>query len=391
MIEIFLVWINSGIIAPIYGYFLLSIFVIFIVQTIRRRKILLGGIRSYTFWLLLISGGLFAISYSSYYESSLLIAFILYVMDPAIVFIAGYILTKILYNKIEGNIENIIYAIAIGCGIHVFLNIIANVGNDRWHMVDFFGNIKTPATNLGSLNTLIFSLFPCIFISESQKVKIGGILLFFLSLFYSFILGTRTQILVMLIVSLLMMTVYFIGHNNKRFFLKITLFFGVTILIIIICYQFNVFNIKEKIKTSNLVFRFIDSNTMNSDYYRIQLLVKGITSLFIYPLGGNKEVTYFHNYWLDIGRIAGTLTVVIVILYDIVVIYHMKCIFKDKRIKEVHRYILLCLTVGFFLNFFMEPIMEGYIDLLYRFYLINGLIEGLYNIKVKGTCMYKTT
>lgn len=387
MVEVLVTGINIGGIAPIYGYFLFSIFVIFIYQAMKVKKILINGMRHITFWLLLISGLIYAINYSFFYGSSLLIAMILYVVNPVIVFTAGYTFVSMYHRTDKEPAKNILYAIAIGCGIHIILNLLVNIGNDRWHMTDFWGNIITPATNLGSLNIFIFSLFPCICVSKIKKVKWGGLALFFLSLLYSFILGTRTQIVALILVSTIITIIYFIKHFegkiSKNLSLKIIFGTIITIISIIISYKINIFNIQEKIAKSNLALRFLDRYTASSDYYRFELFIRGVKSLIQYPLGGNTEKLFFHNYWLDVGHIAGIIPVIMIVLYDLMIIFHVYCNLKNNNIDKILRYALLSLNIGIFLNFCMEPIMEGYLDLFYRFCLINGLTEALYYKNVK--------
>ena len=392
MMEILIAGISTGIIAPIYGYFLLSITIIFIYQGFKNRNIFVGGIRSASFWLLAVSGFMFALKYWRYNKSSLPAYLVMYGVNPIIIFMAAYVWVSTPSGNTGKQAEKAICAIAVGCGLHVTLNIIANLGHDRWNMVDFWGNIKTPATNLGSLNIFIFSLFPCIFMAKSFQVRVGGCFLFLLSLIYSFILGTRSQLVAMIMVLFVFLFLHWMQHCGKRIrsksFLKLLTYMTLCFVILVISFKLNFMNIRGKIENSNLIYRFIDTNTVSSDYYRSQLFLKGIQTLFEYPFGGSKEVNYFHNYWLDIGRIAGIIPVMAVLLYDTIIVYHVWRIFKRSMINETLRYSLLCLNIGILLNFFVEPILNGYLDLFYRFCLINGLTEGLYynNLKKENNC-----
>ena len=106
----------------------------------------------------------------------------------------------------------------------------------------------------------------------------------------------------------------------------------------------------------------------------------GIIYLFEHPLGGNKiqGLNYFHNYWLDVGRIAGIVPVLLLVVLDITLFRHMLKVFMNKKIDEDFRFALLGIYICVLINFFTEPIMDGYLDLFFRFTFINGMVEGIY-------------
>lgn len=388
MVNFMIAAINTGVTAPIYGYFIFSIFTIFIYQYARRRSLAVTPVRKGTFWCLFLSGLLMAVRYPSVSDFSLSACLVLYCVNPAVIFMAGYALTHC-SSEGERAIRNALCAIATGCAMHVFLNIIANLGKDRWHTVDFFSaGEHMSATNLGGLNTFIFAILPCVFISSSKMIRIGGTVFFVLSLVYSFILGTRMQLLIVLVIVSLSACLYlkehYAGKVPKRKVTEWMLGFLLLMAAGITLYHLDVLGIKEKILASNLFYRFVDTDTAKSDSYRWQLFLSGLRNLVFHPLGGDKDAYYFHNYWLDIGRVAGIIPVMLMAVYDITVFGHVIKIFRKKAFSEELRYAFLFLHIGFFMNFFMEPIMDGYISLFYRFCLVNGLAEGLYSLKGTG-------
>ena len=260
-----------------------------------------------------------------------------------------------------------------------------NIGlTNRGETADFFTG-HMAATNLGSLNTYIFALFPCLIITKKKKIKVIGLILFSVSVIYAFILGTRTTVYALIIMTAVSTIIYI----KKRYTNKIPinrLIKWILIITAIICvarliYSNNSFNIRTNIESSTLLLRYNNIETMHSDGIRLKYFKEGFAYLFEHPLGGNKisGLYYFHNYWLDVGRIAGIVPVILLVVLDVMLIRHMLKVFKNKELDEDFRFALLGIYMCVFFNFFMEPIMEGYLDLFFRFIFINGMVEGIYD------------
>ena len=381
MLEMIVLLLNSDLVAPVYASVILSAYLLGVYQLMKKRRIGINFIVYPGFWLLFLSGILFAVSYPKFLNYSLFVCLVLYGIEPLLLYGSGCVVALMTRNDCGERILKILYAIAIGCGINVVLSIIANLGVDRWHTVNFLG-IRMAATNLASTNTYIFSLLPCIMITKNKKLKLIGFLLFGLSVVYSFILGTRTQLFLCVIVVCLSAIAYFISHYKGRIpsqkTIKLLFAFAGLILVFLAAFGSNFLGIRDKILQSNLLYRFIDKDTSGSDYYRMGLFFQGIQNLVIHPFGGNTDTVYFHNYWLDIGRVAGVAAVLLVAAYDCIIMVHVIKIFKNRQIKEELRFAFLFLHIGLFLNFFMEPIMEGYLSILFRSFFLNGIVEGLY-------------
>lgn len=389
MLELILAVINTGFIPNVYGYLLLAIVGIFLYQLLRRRRILVNSVGEYPLWVLLVTGLMYAFASRSL-GISLINGLVSYCMLPVLIFMTGHSITN---NSGRGAVrmaERCLCAIAIGCSIHVALNITVNFGIKRAQTADFFtGNLA--ATNLGSLNTYIFALLPCLLVTRRKKLRIAGLILFGLSVVYAFILGTRTQPYALIVMLVFSAIIYVRRHYSKGIQYK-TLGKWLLVAILLaaityIAYRMDVGGIRTQILKSNLIYRYSrNAGTAASDASRIRYFFTGLRSLFENPLGGVRirDIDYFHNYWLDVGGVAGTLPVILIASMDIMFIVHMFRVFRNTAIDEDFRYALLGLYICFFVNFFMEPIMEGYLDLFYRFTLINGLVEGLHALTCRG-------
>jgi hypothetical protein len=91
----------------------------------------------------------------------------------------------------------------------------------------------------------------------------------------------------------------------------------------------------------------------------------------VYELEG---VTYAHNLWLDILLKSGILSVILNLTFVInyLILVYKILIFKTN---QFFRTLIICITVGFFGTFMVEPIMDGYASLFYLFCLFYGIFK----------------
>ena len=385
-----LIAINIGLFPYTDGYVVLAFYTIFFLQSVWNRKLSINVLHRLSIWLLLIVG--LAYGMMSYLSGSGLVDNMMrYFVIPALVFATGYTLTNCTKANCIRIAEKCLCAVAIGCSIHVILNIIANIGlKNRMDSVDFFAG-RRAATNLGSLNTYIFALLPCIVITKRKKIKMVGIILFSLSIVYAFILGTRSTVYGLIIMIIISAVLYIKNHypKGKRVsviakWCAVAIVFGG---ILTWMYLNDFMSMRTRIEMSMLASRYQNAKTASYDAKRFRLFKEGVAYLFLHPLGGNQmgREYYFHNYWLDVGRVAGTVPLILLILFDVMMFKHMFKLFKNKNIAEDFRYALLGIYVCMFVNFFVEPIMDGYLDLFYRFTFVNGMVEGIYHLSAEKT------
>ena len=148
-------------------------------------------------------------------------------------------------------------------------------------------------------------------------------------------------------------------------------------------YSSNLFGIEEAYEASNLAARFA-GDLSGTDGYRFSSVGRGLVGMFDYPLGGLKEERYYHNFWLDIGRISGIVPFLIMMAYSFLTFFHVVKLFRDKSLDKKVRYVLLSIYLGTLMNFFVEPILEGLINSFYSFTFLNGLTESLYRWEYGG-------
>lgn len=373
--EVFFVFLLSlGVLNPIYSNILFSFLYITIIQYIKTKKILLNSALSINFWALF----LFGITYFLFGGLKLQhLEFFL--ITPLLVYSFGWTLIELRGGKDVGFIKRIIFAMLIGFGVHAFLNYISNIGVTRWLLTDFFTGSIQAATGSGVLNTMIFSLLAyLLFIEKDKKIKILGLVLEIVACIYSFQLGGRTQLIILGFVFVIIFFFYLFEKKGFVPTFKIIMRLVFLVILVYIVYQLDIFSIKTTIENSNLLLRLEQGGLEASDQYRINSVLNGLLSLINHPFGGQETVFYFHNMWLDVGRVSGVFPFLFLLLYSVLATYHVLMIFFNKNYNITIRYLFLSLYLGIQINFFTEPIMEGAISFFLAFCFLSGLVDYMY-------------
>lgn len=344
----------------------------------KKTKISIVPMKYGEFFLLGFTGWMISMAYVRLGEVKILISFLTYFINPCVLFVVSYnvvVLVKGGFLKLRG----ILYAMFCGGLVHIILNTLVNVGRLRWELIDFFSGELQNATNLASPTIIIYAFVIAIFLCKDKKLKLFGFMALILSLNYSFLLGTRSQLLQLIILAGMGFLI-FLWENKAKFFTRSILRFLLAILLSIVCiaalYHWNVFEIQERVFSSNLWVRLFAQSTANSDQIRFKMFFDGLLSLVNQPFGGERasEYSYFHNYWLDLGCVAGMIPVVCTMIYDISAALGVKCIFQRKNVNRELKYILWGLFFGMIINFFLEPVLDGYFDLYYQYLVVSSVL-----------------
>lgn len=389
--DLFLLLTSIGIMGHSWGYYVILVGVL-LKYIIDGRGIPVEFVKHFTIYCMLIFGLTYSVGYSNRYEASIAGSFFISFLEPVAAFLFGYLYIRINNNDVEASSRRIISIISLGCSIHALINIGININRPRYDLIDFFGETTNAvATNMSGVNTLIFSLFPAIVMLKNRRQKYFGIVAFLISLIYSAILGTRS-IYIVLILSIVMYWFYnnlnkglirnMVKIDSRRFKQNISIIIVLLILIVV-----NIRTLIARIATSNLLQRFNLDNrndTNLSDKFRILQLAEALGNLFKYPFGNNYSRGYVHNYWLDIGQTSGIIPVIAIVILDIILLRHIIEIKRSCIVNNNLSLAYICMALGFYTNFFFEPIMEGYRDLLSRSFVIFGMTESIYICANKG-------
>lgn len=373
MTEILAFITNLGILGDIIPYFILSFIVIAVYQPFYLRgKITVKMVSKFSFILLAFFGMVFVLFYETTIENLLL-----YLVLPLLTFMTGWLVMKCC-DEPNIKLKRIIYAIVLACAVHAILNISTNVGLSNRIVIDYFTQNERSATGAGAINTFAMALFVYFVIAKGKIVKIFGIICVLIASIYSLLIGTRTQFVIMALTFVVVLFLRIKELSKKQGPFKAVFVFIMIVLMCYIIYGANLFGIADKLGETNLFARFGLETTKDSDLYRLEKYKEGIVFVFSHPIGGDKTVPYFHNMWLDIGRLAGLIPALLMLIYSIIVFRHAIVIFRKKSIDFEVRYLLLSLYLGVLMNFLVEPILEGEYDLYLKFCLLNGMSEYIY-------------
>lgn len=366
---------TSGAINQIYGIIVISILVVVPWQWIKVKKALIYGVSTSSFVALLI----FSISYVLIGELNIQ-GFEFYLVCPLLAFVCGWVTVEVGKGEPEKIIKYSIYFMLIGYAVHAALNYSINIGRRRWELVDYFTGVFRAATGSGCINTIIFSLSAYFIVLEKNKlIKTAGIAGTILSLLYALLLGTRTQFLILFIVTVAFLFFYLRERYKWTGILRLGLAVAVLIGIYLYLYNTNTFGVRTYVQTSNLSERYTYRADLNrADDYRLSSITRGLNNVLIYPFGGLKDTEYYHSLWLDVGRVSGIIPFVAMIAYTVIVDIHAFRIIRNKEHADWFRYLVFCVYLGIQINFFTEPILEGLIGFFLVFLLINGMIECYY-------------
>ena len=385
MPQILVFLMTTGAVNYIYGYFAVGVGILFFYQAIKSRRLWLNGVTQRDFWWLFA----FAISYAAIGYGGSVQSILYYVAVPVVSYLAGWIIVEANWENKEKTIHSIIVAAMFGCCVHAALNYVSNIGKERWMLTDFFTGELRAATGSGSINTIAFSLaFHFVQIEKSLKMKIAGLSCFAVSFLYAMLLGTRTQFIILIITMFFILLIYMSEHRGTKENAKMLRRVFLLAVIICLAYSMNLMGIQEYYQKSNLNARFVHTeDTARTDDYRFVSVFDGMTSLFENPLGGLHSKGYFHNMWLDVGRIGGIIPTLFIVAFTMESIRAARCFFLSDA-QQTARYMIAALMCGFMLNFFVEPILEGLFDSFYLFCIIHGMLKSYLYYADKESRLY---
>lgn len=375
MVPFILAFMVCGVLNWGYTYTLGFLLIAVCYPILKRRSIIVNFLTMPSLWIL-CAFGLTYVVFGEHSFDNIQNTFIL----PVVAYIIGWCSFE-QGGRDSCAATNNILGITFGFALHAALNYLANIGNtNRGLLIDFWNGGYWSATGSGFLNTMIFSLLVYfLFIEKRCWIKVSFGILTLACVLYMLMLGNRTQLLILFVVSIMVGTLYLLERGSWDSLAKS--FAGVCALIIIfaVCYHLNILGLSDLLTKSNLAARFLEGKEMTkSNIERITQFIAGIRNLYRNPLGGQKSQLYFHNMWLDICRIAGLIPMGLMILFNIVTIRNATCLFRDKRIDIRTRYLIISVYTGCLMNCFVEPVLEGLVSFFLSFCLVNGITDSMY-------------
>lgn len=368
-------------------YFIIAFAFFLVFLSFRKKKLIFPS--NFNFLMLI----LFGISYILF--ASLNNTFnITVLISPILMYFIG---VNLFYNKPnEENIIKLSNSIIFGLVLHAILNYFTNIDSLNRNVVDIFSKINLAATLQATFVIMFLSTF---FVNLQKKKlinKIFIILLCIMCVLFILLIGSRTSLLIFAVISIYSIVSLILSKNenldDKKRKFKILFSILVSIVVIIYLYNNNIFNIRQKFESSHLYYRLTVEKMDTSDKRRFEYQYLGFVSLLTNPFGTSNKIgqaNYAHNMWLDIGKDAGIITFLFLLLYSFFSIKSLIMINKNSNVQKLFKIYFNSLYLGVFLNFLVEPILEG-IPLYFSFFvLINALVDMYSIILSKKGCVVK--
>ncbi len=291
-------------------------------------------------------------------------------------------------EKRDSLIIPVLVVLASGPFTHYLLNYFNGMGSSSRNTVDIWSGTVLSATGQAALACIMIGVaVSTMFIKSKMTAKVFAALALTIVFLYNLILAGRTLFLILIIVTLVCSIFYFKESNSisKRFKLFSSIL--VIILLLYIAYSYNLFGIKSHIANSNIYFRFFNDNSQDILSGQRGNLKLSHLKNFGAGLWGGSHIRrlcggYAHDLWLDAYDEAGIFALISLVLFSIGCLYTLwKCI-SLKYMSKSLRLMLLAVYTSIFLQFFVEPIIQGMPWLFVCFCFMHGVVvQRLYEAK----------
>lgn len=272
-----------------------------------------------------------------------------------------------------------ITAVAAGSLIHYLLNWYINAEAVDRNTVDIWTGTAAAATLQAGLACLPLGLSIAFLFSKTKIwVKILSVAAVVVSLLYNLVLAGRTLFILLFAV----IAVAFLHRLSmqKKGRLRVIVVLLAIILLVVFVYQTNLFNVREFIEDSPIYERFFAKNSssdldedgrMRKKLYHLDNMDKAI-------FGGahnREEIGHSHDIILDTYDEAGIFALIAILGYlGISLIHLVRCV-RDKSLPFTFRNVVLCVYTVVYLEFMVEPILQGMPWFFATFCLIDGYVS----------------
>ena len=291
-----------------------------------------------------------------------------------------YIIGRHLVSSHKLNIYLIFFFICELIALPVIVDVIRDINVNGFvsqsrALTEYNDDIYVSATILGLKVSLSISALGVLFsevVNESEKLYRNLFLVFsILGIICVLHMVNRTGIVIGLFSMLICMLLNYKASSKLRLIL---------IVIMLITTLYVYFTTSEKstdVMEAYLARESSSSYDSSSFGGRTELWIKGLHDLFNYPLGmlSNYRGRFSHNLWLDTAATSGLLPFFILVVISI--IHIKKSIHLIKATNGLLKSLILCCNIGFFLNCFVEPAMEGCPLFIWLFFLFMGVVSQL--------------
>ncbi|WP_321826996.1 O-antigen ligase family protein [Maribacter dokdonensis] len=328
--------------------------------------------------MILLFSTTYALFYSFDFESQGKQFIAIYAITPPTFYLLGKYLVKD-----RPNIQALFYLLfgiavmfSMTAAVSVFLNFMQGgfVQIERTIGL-FWDNRPVSATTMGSFFTLTMCTPALLILGGGKKdvfFKIAALFVFTISLICCIRLGSRTQLGVFLITTILAILYVVPRQSIKK---NITLI----ILLGLIGYYISTkvsFNLNADWLTTFSDRMGKQGSDISSGGGRTERWVKSLEYLFKYPLGWDyNEFGHAHNFWLDVLRVTGIVPFFILLISTVKSINQIRLAIKVNKQAIALNGQILVYGFAFFMVFMVEPVMDGIFMTFVVFCVYQGIIN----------------
>jgi hypothetical protein len=233
------------------------------------------------------------------------------------------------------------------------------------------------ATGIGSYFAINMALFPLIFVKKEsdpeKKLLLFSVLLFAIGAISILNMSNRTGLLITMASTFFL--IFIPQKNNARSLFIISLFLGAIIIIYIV----DAFNFRSWFEFSRYFERLTNTSLQEEDS-RYLIWKANFFKLLHNPLGyvnPDSATIYAHNMWLDVGRVAGIIPVIPLLVFTFSAVVAVAKIVLNRQFSVFFRVLIAGFGIAFFSTFFLEPVIEGMFTMFLLFCFYFGTIVGI--------------
>jgi len=220
----------------------------------------------------------------------------------------------------------------------------------------------------------------CIFSDFPKRLKVLASVAVLCAFGYNLVLAGRTMIVLMLLTGVLAFLAY--SYHKKNDLFVIALWMAAIILVIYLIYANNVFHVRTWVEESELYGRFFGEYSSGiTDDSRMNNKKIFLSEMFSYPFGGLhlRELAdgYAHDILLDTYDEGSIFSLIPMLLYLLTSLSRSLRFVRDRRNPFNVRQCVFCIYAIVFMEFAIEPILQGYGGFFASFCFIDGCVAGV--------------
>lgn len=313
-------------------------------------------------------------------------------------YVMCYLMGTSLYEEREAEEKNkfklfylVVGVLAFGSLIHYILNWMFNINTfETRNTIDFWTRTKLAATGQAAIACLPLALATaCLFSKNNKMIKLLSLATLIVVLGYNLILSGRTLIILILVI-ILAAFLYKLS-NQQEGKLKTFVIFLLIITLLVFLYQINLFGIKSMVESSPMYNRFFGENSYTDidEDSRMERKLYYLQNMWDNVLGGSKMreyAGYAHDIYFDTYDEGSVFAFVAMIAYILSTFVNLiKCL-KNKNLPFIFRQIVWCTYLTLYIEFWVEPILQGTPWMFASFCLIDGYVSYILS---KNHCIEK--